>query len=88
MTHPCERDLASYIELFGEIGVDLLQMNALCAGVTTYADVIKVLSHSPQCPWNFAGASSVRVSLMRISRSGTQPLQRLRTGKVQTSRIS
>lgn len=47
MTHPCERDLASYIELFGEIGVDLLLMKALLAGAATYADMIKVLSHSP-----------------------------------------
>jgi hypothetical protein len=46
MTHPCERDLASYIELFGGIGVDILQMEALRVGAATYADVIKVLSHS------------------------------------------
>ena len=47
MTHPCERDLVSHIELFGEIGVDILQMKALRVGTATYADVVKVLSHSP-----------------------------------------
>jgi len=47
MTHPCESALASYIELFGEIGVDILQMKALRAGAATYADLVKVLSHSP-----------------------------------------
>lgn len=47
MTHPCERDLARYIELYGGIGVDILQMKALLAGVSTYADLIKVLSHCP-----------------------------------------
>lgn len=45
MTHPCEKDLASYIQLFGEIGVDILRMKALRAGAATYADLIKALSH-------------------------------------------